>query len=89
MSTARFRVFGRVQGVAFRAHAREEARRLGLCGHARNLDDGSVEVVAQGNDASVDAFAGWLAQGPPSARVDALRREAIDDASPMRGFGIG
>ncbi|WP_133501184.1 acylphosphatase [Cognatilysobacter terrigena] len=89
MSAARFLVEGRVQGVAFRAHARHEAENLGLTGHARNLPDGRVEVVAHGDVAAIEALAEWLALGPPHARVDAVHREALDATSAPRGFSIG
>lgn len=89
MTAARFLVAGRVQGVAFRAHARREAERLGLRGHARNLTDGRVEVIACGDAAAVDAFARWLAHGPPLARVDAVSREPVNAPSDADGFLIG
>lgn len=89
MSAVRFLVEGRVQGVAFRAHARHEAENLGLTGHARNLPDGRVEVAAYGDATAIDTFAGWLAHGPPHARVDAVHREPFDAASVPHGFSIG
>lgn len=78
MSGARYLVSGRVQGVAFRAHARAEAVRLGLSGYARNLDDGRVEVVARGAPAALDAFEQSLGEGPPLARVESVSREPCD-----------
>ncbi|MCD9047643.1 acylphosphatase [Luteimonas sp. MHLX1A] len=78
MSAARFLVSGRVQGVCFRASTREQMQRLGLHGHARNLDDGRVEVQVDGDAEAVDALAAWLRHGPPMARVDGVRREDID-----------
>jgi acylphosphatase len=88
MAAARFLVGGRVQGVFFRASTREQAVRLGVCGHARNLDDGRVEVVALGDTAALDALAQWLAHGPPAARVLTLERLplAAEDMAP--GFHI-
>jgi acylphosphatase len=71
---AKFNVRGRVQGVAFRAHTRELARRLGLTGYAKNRVDGSVEVLACGDAAALDALERWLHIGPPAARVDAVTR---------------
>ncbi len=65
---ARLRVSGRVQGVWFRGFTREQALRLGLVGFARNLPDGSVEVVAQGRE---DAFGGSCSR--PAARVQPRR----------------
>ncbi|NIK08134.1 acylphosphatase [Xanthomonas arboricola] len=74
MQAARFLVTGVVQGVWFRAATRERAVALGLRGHARNLPDGSVEVVAAGTDAALDALETWLWQGPPADRVAAVTR---------------
>ncbi len=74
MAAARFLVRGRVQGVRFRAATRSEALRLGLRGHARNLADGSVEVLAAGEEAAIAALQRWLQHGPPLARVDEVVR---------------
>jgi acylphosphatase len=76
MAAARFLVSGKVQGVFYRASTRERALGLGLCGYARNLPDGRVEVLASGSDASLEALERWLWQGPTDARVDAVLREA-------------
>lgn len=89
MSAARFLVSGRVQGVAFRAHARAEALRLGLRGHARNLGDGRVDVLAAGEDDALEAFAAWLAKGPPLARVDGVERMPAPREEAGDGFAIG
>ena len=89
MSAARFLVSGRVQGVFFRAATREQAQRLGLRGHARNLDDGSVEVVVAGDDDAIEALAAWLRHGPPAARVDGLLREPIEASHVGPGFEVG
>jgi len=74
MAAARFLVSGLVQGVYFRASTREQALRLQLAGHARNLDDGRVEVVAVGDAQAIDALAQWLQEGPPAARVADVER---------------
>ena len=87
MATVRFVVSGRVQGVFFRASTRAEAQRLGIAGSARNLEDGRVEVVAVGSDEALGAFELWLGQGPPSARVDAVTREALEEKH-AEGFRI-
>lgn len=81
-------VRGRVQGVGFRYATVEQGRRLGLDGWARNLPDGSVEVVAAGPDAALDQLACWCANGPPSARVATVDRSAGPDAVPPGGFAV-
>ena len=63
-------ITGRVQGVGFRWHAAEQAGRLGVAGWARNRVDGTVQVVAEGERAALEALAAWAAQGPARARVD-------------------
>ena len=82
--TRRFLVTGRVQGVFFRQSTRLEANRLKLKGLARNLPDGSVEVVAQGSAASVEALHQWLWRGPAQARVEQVRE--IDAADLNNGI---
>ncbi len=82
---AKFIVTGRVQGVFFRASTRAQAQSLGLAGHARNLADGSVEVLASGESAALDALEQWLQHGPPQARVERVERSAIDPASVQIG----
>jgi acylphosphatase len=77
----RVRVRGRVQGVFFRASAAEFARSLALRGRARNLDDGSVLVLAAGPPAALAEFTAWLQRGPPMARVEAVEVEEVDPAS--------
>ena len=69
---SRWLVSGRVQRVGFRAATRREANRLGLRGHARNLPDGRVEVVAAGAPEAVREMREWLNRGPTLARVDGV-----------------
>ncbi len=82
---ARFIVTGLVQGVFFRASTRAQAQSLGLGGYARNLPDGSVEVLASGDAAALTALEQWLRHGPPQARVEHVARSAIDPASVQIG----
>jgi acylphosphatase len=65
-------VSGRVQGVSYRASTAMVARRLGLAGWVRNLDDGSVELEAEGPDEAVAKLVQWCHQGPPAARVTSV-----------------
>jgi acylphosphatase len=66
------RIRGRVQGVFFRASTEERARALGLTGWVRNSPGGSVEAVAEGEQAALEHFLTWCRQGPPAAEVDAV-----------------
>jgi acylphosphatase len=87
--TRRFLVFGKVQGVYFRHSARLEAKRLGLRGIARNLPDGSVEVLAHGETAAVEELRLWLQRGPAQARVDEVREIAVSGGEPIpEGFAV-
>ncbi|MEY2921104.1 MAG: hypothetical protein RL261_2409 [Pseudomonadota bacterium] len=70
-------VAGRVQGVFYRASARARAEALGVTGHARNLPDGRVEVLACGNPDAVDALCAWLWQGSPASHVSAVEVEEL------------
>ncbi|MFI8418192.1 acylphosphatase [Serratia sp. NPDC078593] len=81
-------VYGVVQGVGFRYHTQSKASALGLNGYARNLDDGSVEVLACGEQQHVDALIAWLkGGGPHSARVDRVLVEPRS-VETFNGFGI-
>jgi acylphosphatase len=86
----RFLVIGKVQGVFFRQSARLEAKRLNLRGSARNLPDGSVEVLVQGSVPAVQAMHEWLKRGPVQARVDdVLESDAADQMDKIpAGFAV-
>lgn len=76
-------VTGRVQGVFFRAATQRQAQQLGVTGHARNLADGSVEVLACGEPAAVQRLREWLWQGPPQARVDGVDCRRVELEAPL------
>jgi len=85
----RFLVFGTVQGVYFRHSTRLEAKRLEVRGFARNLSDGSVEVLAHGTAAAVDELRVWLGRGPSQAKVAEVREiEPEPLPSGPEGFNI-
>jgi acylphosphatase len=82
-------VHGIVQGVGFRYSTQHEAQRLGLTGYARNMDDGSVEVVACGEHKNVEQLVAWLkAGGPRSARVERVLTEPHQPGREWTNFGI-
>jgi acylphosphatase len=68
---------GRVQGVGFRYSASRKARSLRLSGWVRNLDDGDVEIFAEGPEDALSRFAEWLRDMEPPARVDRLDIERV------------
>ena len=74
---ARLRVVitGRVQGVFFRASTRDEARARGLAGWARNLPDGRVEALFEGDKRMLENMLIWCRKGPPYAYVDFVEEE--------------
>jgi len=78
MIARRCLVSGRVQGVFYRASAAQRAAELGVSGHARNLPDGRVEVLACGAAADVAAFIAWLWVGPSAARVVAIEVSEVE-----------
>jgi acylphosphatase len=88
MACRRYVVSGRVQGVWFRASTREQAQRLGLSGHALNLPDGRVEVLACGSEPALEALATWLWHGPELAKVKDVVGEEVA-AQPPSGFRTG
>lgn len=65
-------ISGKVQGVFFRDGAKEKADELGLTGWVRNEDDGSLRIVAEGNDAALEKFVLWCKEGNEGARVERL-----------------
>jgi len=70
MTRAELVISGMVQGVFYRGTAQREAMRLGLVGEIRNLPDGTVEALVEGQKALVEEFIAWCRQGPPAARVE-------------------
>ena len=89
MSTRRVRVLirGRVQGVFFRAETRARAESLGLSGAVRNLPDGAVEAVFEGDPARVESMVEWCRRGPEGASVEDVEVSS-EEATGERGFDV-
>ena len=88
MTCRRFTVTGRVQGVWFRDSTRQQAERRQITGYARNMPDGTVDVVACGDSDAVEELFDWLHHGPRLASVDSvIEREAPD--GDYSSFAIG
>jgi len=68
---------GRVQGVYYRASARQVAMELHVCGWVRNTEDGAVEIAVQGPSEAVAKFMAWCHEGPPLAIVDNVHKDEI------------
>lgn len=81
-------ISGKVQGVFFRAFTRELARDLHLTGWVRNNSNGTVELVAQGDDEKLTKLKDKLHQGPPSARVGSVDCEQMDNAETYQEFKL-
>ncbi len=89
MAARRFTVKGRVQGVWFRDSTRRYAESLGITGHAINLPNGDVEVLAVGELRLLQQLEGWLHEGPTMARVtEVIANDATPSDTPV-GFTTG
>ena len=66
-------VSGRVQGVFFRANVRNKALQIGLVGYAKNMSDGSVEVVAQGNQEKINELIDFIRNSPGTSKVTEIK----------------
>ncbi|MBC7259901.1 MAG: acylphosphatase [Chloroflexi bacterium] len=82
------KIYGDVQGVGFRAFARDRAQRLGVRGYVRNAWDGTVEVLAEGDRMALETFLDILREGPRSARVSHVEVQWGDATGEFRGFGV-
>lgn len=71
----RLTLSGQVQGVFFRSSTQDQAKSLGLTGWVRNLRDGRVEVLAEGDVEQLQALYDWCKEGPADAKVDDVQRE--------------
>ncbi|HMB32235.1 MAG TPA: acylphosphatase [Desulfohalobiaceae bacterium] len=81
-------ISGKVQGVNFRSWTKSQADNLGLKGWVRNLDDGRVEVVAQGQEEKLETLKGRLAQGSAFSRVEDIQCQWLDYEKEYTGFEL-
>ena len=88
MKQVRGIVSGRVQGVGFRFYTCQKAKQLGLRGYVKNLVNGDVEFVAQGDSKQVDKLIEWSKQGSPPAKVNNLAIELIANGEEFTDFEI-
>lgn len=86
LQTWALRVHGRVQGVGFRDGCERHARQLGVSGWVRNRLDGTVELLAQSDAATLARLRDWLHHGVASARVDRIEVTALHEAPRQVGF---
>jgi len=80
MKTIRLTIEGKVQGVFYRATAKDIADELGVKGWVRNLPDRNVEITATATEEILQKFIDWCKQGPPKARVDEVIIEELGTA---------
>jgi len=87
MKTIRLTIKGKVQGVFYRATAKDIAVELGIKGWIRNLPDRNVEITATAPGDTLQKFIDWCKQGPPKARVDEVIVEELSTVE-FNGFRI-
>lgn len=87
MKTVRLTIKGKVQGVFYRATAKDVADLLGIKGWVRNLSDDNVEITATATEELLQKFIAWCKQGPPKARVEEVIVEELNTEE-FKGFKI-
>jgi acylphosphatase len=87
MKTVRLLIKGKVQGVFYRATAKDIADLLGIKGWVKNLPDDNVEITATATDELLQKFIAWCRQGPPKARVEEVIIEELNTEE-FKGFKI-
>ena len=81
-------VRGKVQGVFFRANTQKKAKLLGLKGYARNLEDGSVQIIVSGVDEKIDMLLEWINRSPEESRVDDIELKVFEIDKVFKTFSI-
>ena len=88
MISVRLRVSGKVQGVWYRASAKDQAIALGIKGKVWNESNRDVGIIAQGSQSQIDEFISWCKKGPPLARVDDVKVENVEINEKFQSFEI-
>jgi len=86
--TVHLRIVGLVQGVSFRASARDQAVSLGLKGWVRNVPDGAVEAHASGDEGTIETFVAWFRTGPPEAQVTSVVHVDVTPEAGLTTFEV-
>lgn len=81
-------IFGRVQGVGFRAETKQLAVELGLTGYVENVGQNEVKVHAEGTDKDLEIFRDWCKKGPEGAEVEKLDEKWTDEFKDYLDFSI-
>ena len=74
MKTYKLNIYGQVQGVFFRVSTQEIAQSLQITGWVQNNTNGTVEILASGEDAALTQFINWCYNGPPMAQVKSIQK---------------
>ena len=85
---ARVHIKGLVQGVYYRYSTQQKAQELGVNGWVRNVSDGSVECLVEGERDSVETLIQWLHHGPPGALVEKVTTQWEENKEDLKGFSI-
>ena len=79
-------ISGKVQGVSYRWYAKQKAEEFHLNGHAKNLPDGTVELIAEGKETDIEKFLAWCRRGPPGSSVENIEIKETNDNEAFEGF---
>ncbi len=88
MKRLHLKIYGRVQGVYYRSSAQDVARELGLSGWIKNMPDGTVETVVEGEEEILRDYIRWCKKGPAAARVEKIDETWEEPTVEFKGFSI-
>lgn len=88
MKRMEIKVFGDVQGIGFRFFAKRKAESLFLKGYAKNLPDGSVEIVVEGSEENLEKFLIAISKGPAFGNVSAVETKRLEATGLFIGFEV-